>query len=111
MGRRRRSGGEKAGDRVAGRLTETAGMMSGNADLEAEGRTAARSADRTTYTVKPREGGGWGVQAEGASRASSVHDSKEEAVSRAKKLAGDRRPSQLLVYKKDGTVQSEQTYG
>ncbi len=84
---------------------------SGNADLEAEGRTAARSADRTTYTVKPREGGGWGVQAEGASRATSVHDSKDEAVSRAKKLAGDRRPSQLLVYKKDGTVQSEQTYG
>ena len=111
MGRRRKSGGEKAGDRVAGRLTETAGMMSGNADLEAEGRTEARSADRTTYTVTPREGGRWSVQAEGASRATSVHDSKDEAVSKAKRLAGDRRPSQLLVYKNDGTVQTEQTYG
>ena len=111
MGRRRKSGGEKAADKVRGELTETAGMMSGNADLEAEGRTAARSAGRTTYTVTPRDGGGWSVQAEGASRATSVHDSKDEAVSRAKKLAGDRRPSQLLVYKKDGTVQSEQTYG
>ena len=108
---RKKSGGEKVGDRVAGRVTETAGMVSGDADLEAEGRTTARSADRTTYTVTPREGGGWSVQAEGASRATSVHDSKDEAVSRARKLAGDRRPGQLLVYKKDGTVQSEQTYG
>ncbi|CAA9426971.1 MAG: hypothetical protein AVDCRST_MAG01-01-2660 [uncultured Rubrobacteraceae bacterium] len=111
MGRKKKSGGEKVGYRVAGRVTETAGIMSGDADLEAEGRTTARSADRTTYTVTPRDGGGWSVQAEGASRATSVHDSKDEAVSRAKKLAGDRPPSQLLVYKKDGTVQSEQTYG
>lgn len=107
---RKKSGGEKVGDRVAGRVTETAGRVSGDADLEAEGRTTARSADRTTYTVTPREAGGWSVQAEGASRATSVHDSKDEAVSRAKKLAGDRRPSQLLVYKKDGAVQTEQTY-
>ena len=107
----KKSGGEKVGDRVAGRVTETAGMMSGDSDLEAEGRTKARGADRTTYTVTPREEEGWSVQVEGASRATSVHDSKDEAVSRAKKLAGDRRPSQLLVYKKDGTVQSEQTYG
>ena len=111
MGRKKKSGGEKVGDRVAGRVTETAGMMSGDADLEAEGRTTARSADRTTYTVTARAGGSWEVRTEGASRATSVHDSKDEAVSRAKKLAGDRRPSQLLVYKKDGTVQTEQTYG
>ncbi len=111
MGRKRKSGAEKAADRIRGQLTQTAGMMSGNADLEAEGRTEARSADRTTYTVTPRDGGGWSVQAAGASRATSVHDAKDEAVSRAKKLAGDRRPSQLLVYKKDGTVQTEQTYG
>ncbi|MBA2512612.1 MAG: DUF2188 domain-containing protein [Rubrobacter sp.] len=61
--------------------------------------------------MTPREGGRWSVQAEGASRATSVHDSKDEAVSKAKRLAGDRRPSQLLVYKNDGTVQTEQTYG
>ena len=111
MGRGRKGGGERAADKVSGKLTETAGMMSGDRSLEAEGRTVARSADRTTYTVTAREGGSWGVRTEGASRATSVHDSKEEAVSRAKKLAGDRRPSQLLVYKKDGTVQTEQTYG
>ena len=111
MGGGRKGGGERAADKVSGKLTETAGMMSGDRSLEAEGRTVARSADRTTYTVTAREGGSWEVRTEGASRATSVHDSKGEAVSRAKKLAGDRRPSQLLVYKKDGTVQTEQTYG
>ena len=111
MGRKKKSGGEKAADRITGQLTETAGMMSGDENLQAEGRTIERSADRTTYTVTSREGGGWSVQVEGASRATSVHDSKDEAVSKAKKLAGDRRPSQLLVYKQDGTVQTEQTYG
>ena len=110
MGRGRKGGGERAADKVSGKLTETAGMMSGDRSLEAEGRTVARSADRTTYTVTAREDGSCEVRTEGASRATSVHDSKEEAVSRAKKLAGDRRPSQLLVYKKDGTVQTEQTY-
>lgn len=110
MGRGRKGGGERAADKVSGKLTETAGMMAGDRSLEAEGRTVARSADRTTYTVTAREGGSWEVRTEGASRATSVHDSKEEAVSRAKKLAGNRRPSQLLVYKKDGTVQTEQTY-
>ena len=111
MGRKGKGGGERAGDRITGKLTETAGMMSGDRSLEAEGRTVARSAERTTYTVTAREGGSWEVRTEGASRATSVHDSKEEAVSRAKKLAGDRKPSQLLVYKQDGTVQTEQTYG
>lgn len=111
MGGKKKSGGERAADRVTGRLTETAGVMSGNEDLQAEGRAVGRSADGTTYTVTPRDGGDWGVQLEGAGRATSVHDSRDEDVSEAKRLAGDRRPSQLLVYKKDGTVQTEQTYG
>lgn len=111
MGRGKKGDGERAADRVTGKLTETAGIMAGDESLEAEGRTAARSADRTTYTVTGREDGSWDVRTEGASRATSVHDSKDDAVSRAKKLAGDHRPSQLLVYKKDGTVQTEQTYG
>ncbi|QIN85067.1 DUF2188 domain-containing protein [Rubrobacter tropicus] len=58
-----------------------------------------------------RDDGTWEVRTEGATRATSVHDRKDEAVSKAKKLAGNRVPSQLLVYKQDGTVQTEQTYG
>jgi len=111
MGRGKKTGGERAADKVTGSLTETAGMMAGDRSLEAEGRAMGRSADRTTYTVTARDDGSWEVRTEGASRATSVHDSKKKAVADAKKLAGDRRPSQLLVYKKDGTVQTEQTYG
>jgi hypothetical protein len=108
---RKKSGGERAADKVTGKLTETAGAVTGDKSLEAEGRTMGRSADRTTYTVTARDDGTWEVRADGASRATSVHDSKKEAVAGAKKLSGKRRPSQLLVYKKDGTVQTEQTYG
>ena len=55
--------------------------------------------------------GGWKVQVEGASRATSVLKTKGEAVANAKELASGRPPSQLLVYNQDGTVHTEQTYG
>ena len=71
----------------------------------------AREADRKTYVVRPKDGGGWSVMTGGASRATSVHDAKEEAVAKARDLAKRKTPSQLLVYKQDGTVQTEQTYG
>ena len=106
---RKKSGG--AMDRVTGELTETVGKMSGDEDLQAEGRTVAREADRKTYVVRPKDGGGWSVTTGGASRATSVHDAKDEAVSAARDLARGKTPSQLLVYKQDGTVQTEQTYG
>lgn len=105
---RKKSG--KAVDRMTGELTETVGKMSGDRDLQAEGRTIAREADRKTYVVTPKDGGGWSVMTGGATRATSVHESKEEAVTKARDLARGKTPSQLLVYKKDGTVQTEQTY-
>jgi hypothetical protein len=54
---------------------------------------------------------GWKVQAEEATRATSVHRTKAEAVAAAKELARSKTPSQLLVYKADGfEVQEEKTY-
>jgi hypothetical protein len=44
-------------------------------------------------------------------RVLSVHRTKHEAVSSARVLARGHEPSQVLVYKKDGTVQIERTYG
>lgn len=111
MGRKRRSGTEEALDKAVGRLAETAGMASGDKSLEAEGRAAQRMGVRKTYVVTTHADGGWKVQAEGAGRATSVHKTKGEAVASAKKLARGQQPSQLLVYKQDGTVQTEQTYG
>ena len=40
-----------------------------------------------------------------------MHKTKDEAVASGKRLARSRPPSQLLVYKQDGGVQEEQTYG
>lgn len=36
---------------------------------------------------------------------------KTEAVASAKQVARDSKPSQLVVHKKDGTIQTEYTYG
>jgi uncharacterized protein YjbJ (UPF0337 family) len=97
MGRRKRDKTADALDKAVGRLTETVGTASGDKTLEAEGRATAD--------------GGWKVQVEGSRRATSVHKTKGEAVANAKELARSHQPSQLLVYKQNGTVQTEQTYG
>jgi uncharacterized protein YjbJ (UPF0337 family) len=112
MGRRRkRSGSGDPLDKAVGRLAETTGTMSGDKTLEAEGRATQRMGERKTYVVTTHADGGWKVQVEGASRATSVHKTKGEAVASAKELARSHQPSQLLVYKQNGTVQTEQTYG
>lgn len=110
MGRRKQGGTDKVLDQAAGRMAETAGMVQGDKTMEAEGRATQRRGDRKTYFVTPHADGGWKVQAEGTSRATSAHKTKDEAVANAKELARSRPPSQLLVYKQDGTVQTEQTY-
>ena len=74
-----------------------------------EAEAAAGNGGEPTLEVVPREDG-WAVQVAGASRATSVHATKEEAVERARALAADRAPSRLVVHKKDGTVQDEISY-
>lgn len=111
MGTRKQGDTEKVLNQAAGRVAETAGRVQGDKTLEAEGRATQRLVERKTYFVTTHADGGWKVQAEGTSRATSVHKTKGEAVANAKELARSRPPSQLLVYKQDGTVQTEQTYG
>jgi uncharacterized protein YjbJ (UPF0337 family) len=112
MARKKRSGPEEALDKTVGRLAEGAGSVTGDESLEAEGRTLRRKGERKTYVVTAHPNGGWQVRTEGASRASSVHRTKPEAVAAAKELARSKTPSQVLVYKKDGLeVQEEKTYG
>ncbi len=112
MGRKRRSSPEEMLDKAVGGLSEATGRAAGDKSLEAEGRATRRKGQLKTYVVAPHADGGWKVQTEGASRATSVHRTKPEAVAAAKELARGKAPSQLLVYKKDGlSVQEEQTYG
>jgi hypothetical protein len=74
-------------DKAVGRLGEAAGRLTGDESLEAEGRAVRRKGELKTYVVSPRAEGGW------------------------KELARGHRPSQLLVYKKDGVeVEERRTY-
>ena len=66
---------------------------------------------RRTYHVTPNDDGGWKVKAEKADRASSAHGTKAEAVERAKELAKDQRPGQVVIHRRDGTIETEHTYG
>ena len=112
MGRKKRSGPEEALNKTVGRLAEGTGRVTGDESMEAEGRALRRQGERKTYVVTAHPDGGWQVQTEGATRASSVHRTKPEAVAAAKELARGQTPSQVLVYKKDGMeVQEEKSYG
>jgi uncharacterized protein YjbJ (UPF0337 family) len=73
MGRKKQTGPEEALDRTLGRLVEGTGRATGDKSLEAEGRATRRKGQLKTYVVVPRADGGWKVQTEGASRATSVH--------------------------------------
>jgi|GEM_PF-438951 len=63
----------------------------------------------TTYEVAPAEEG-WAIRKEGATRATSRHGNKAEALSAARELARQHAPSRLVVYRQDGSVQNEFTY-
>jgi hypothetical protein len=110
VGRKKRSSPGETVDRAVGRAREAAGAVAGDKTMEAEGRTERRGPERNTYSVMPQPGEGWRVEGEGV-RPSSVHRTKEEAVRIARVQAKANKPSQFLVYKKDGTVQTERTYG
>jgi len=61
------------------------------------------------YSVVAREEG-WAIEKRGAERAVSVHATKEEALDRARALAGEHRPSELVVHRRDGSVQDTVVY-
>lgn len=68
-------------------------------------------ANRKTYHVTADGDGGWCLKAEDASRASSTHDNKADAVQSAKGLAKKQAFGQVVIHGKDGRIQTEYTYG
>lgn len=52
---------------------------------------------------------GWAVKAEDAKQPSDVFDKKEDAVNRAKEIAGN-KGTQVIIHKKDGTIQEKKDY-
>lgn len=61
------------------------------------------------YSVVAREDG-WAVERKGAERAVSLHATKDEALEAARAVAANHRPSELVVHRKDGSVQDTVAY-
>jgi len=65
---------------------------------------------RVIYYVTPHDGK-WQVKKEKGKKATSVHETKEEAVVEAKKLTRKSTVGQVKVQKRNGKFQVEYTYG
>lgn len=65
---------------------------------------------RRTYWVSPRDGS-WSVSLEGGAGAIKIFDLKDDAIQRARELALNNQPSQVIVQGRDGKIQTEWTYG
>ncbi len=64
---------------------------------------------RNVFRVVPNSKGGWKLTLSG--KTISNHRKKETAKQKGRKLAKRDKPSQLVLHKKDGTIQTEYTYG
>lgn len=71
---------------------------------------AADAPARTVYHLTPAENG-WAVKLEGVDRPVSTRGTKDEALAAARELAQKHEPSQLVVHRLDGTIQTAYTYG
>lgn len=111
MGKKGKIIGAAAGVAAAAAATTAAVMASRSPELKKKIKDAAgRLRTKLTIYHVLRSGEQWAVELEGASRASSLHPTKREAVSTARTLASERRPSQLVIHRLDGSVQDSHTY-
>lgn len=63
------------------------------------------------HVVWDDNGNKWQVKKEGSERASSNHPKKPEAINKARELAKNAPLGQIKIHKKNGTIQTEHTYG
>jgi hypothetical protein len=64
------------------------------------------------FTVKPNSGGTkWVAAGTGNPRFSEEYDTRDAAFAAARVHARGHLPSQVSVYKKDGTIERVQTFG
>ena len=76
-------------------------------------KKSAAKAEATSlpvYHVVPHDEG-WAVEKEGASRATSVHGVKAEAVSAGRERAKSGEAGRLVIHRQDGTIQDSFSYG
>jgi hypothetical protein len=70
----------------------------------------SQQVNHVKYHIIPTEDGEWRVKRTGAERADSVHETKDKAVDRARDLAKQLTVGQVIIHKKDGSIEAERTY-
>ena len=63
-----------------------------------------------THHVVPNTSGGWDVKRGGASRASSHHDTKREAIDRGREISRN-QGSEFRIHNKDGRIAKSDSHG
>ena len=61
------------------------------------------------YHVVP-QGEGWAVKREGAERASSVHETQQDAIKDGKRLAQSNK-TELVIHRPNGQIRDSDSYG
>jgi len=91
-------------------LSKKVGDLSSKLDALSAMLDAQREdVDTVVYHVTPHDDG-WAVMREGNKNATSVHETKKEALSAARDVAKEHMPSQLIVHKQDRSVQDTYAY-
>lgn len=65
---------------------------------------------RKRVWVSPDGEGGWDVKSQGAKRSASNFEDKTDAIAKAKGIAKNAPEGQVIIQKRDGTIQTEYTY-
>lgn len=73
-------------------------------------KLAGLAVPKTIFHVAPHEEG-WKVEIAGAKTPTSLHATKDEALSAAREVAKKAEPSQVVVHRMDGTIQTQFGYG
>lgn len=90
---------------VAGAVSVAATAAAGIAAFKTRG-----GSERSVLHLMPHEDG-WQVTRQGADEPELVCERKRDARKRARSAAHDCEPSQLVIHRTDGTIQTVHTYG
>lgn len=63
-----------------------------------------------THHVLPNPGGGWDVKRGGSQRASSHHDTKQEAIDKGRAVSRNQE-SELRIHNRDGRIAQSDSHG
>ena len=91
-------------------LTLRVEELSHKVDRIAGAPARGKKVERKVFHVAPHEEG-WKVQVEGHDTPTSLHDTKDTALNAARETAKKAEPSQVIVHKLDGTIQTQFSYG